>query len=290
MAEVDLLASYWSVSGAQPHSDREYSPYDFRERVEAIARAGFRGMGIWHADLERVQQKYTLAEMKRILDANGIVHVELEFLLDWFMDGEERVVSDHQRRLLLEAAEGLRARHIKIGDFFKRACPMPRLVESFAQLCDEGAQRGTRIVLELMPFSVIDTLEGALALVEGADAPNGGIIFDLWHVVKLGIPYDAVARVAPRFLLGVELNDGWLDWEPGHALAPADALHLETINHRQLCGEGEFDVRGFVAALQRAGYRGPWGIEVLSQALRERPLEEMVQRSFRSTRAQFAPG
>jgi sugar phosphate isomerase/epimerase len=77
----------------------------------------------------------------------------------------------------------------------------------------------------------------------------------------------------------VELNDGTFHspW----------SLHEDTINHRRLCGEGEFDVRGFVQGLQRAGYAGPWGIEVLSAELRTLPLEELTTRSFRTTMAQF---
>jgi sugar phosphate isomerase/epimerase len=118
-------------------------------------------------------------------------------------------------------------------------------------------------------------------MVEGADAKNGGIMIDLWHVVKLGIPYEDVARIPPRFLLGVEINDGTLEcpW----------SLHEDTVNHRKLCGEGEFDVKGFVKRLLDAGYDGPWGIEVLSRELRAEPLEAAAAHAFRTTIAQF-PG
>ena len=85
---VDLLASYWTISAGHPHTDREYSPFDFKDRVESASRAGFRGFGLWHADLERVLQKYSLKEMKRILDDYSIQHVELEFLNDWFLEGD----------------------------------------------------------------------------------------------------------------------------------------------------------------------------------------------------------
>ena len=34
--QPELLASYWTISGGLPHTDREYSPYDFRERVKAV--------------------------------------------------------------------------------------------------------------------------------------------------------------------------------------------------------------------------------------------------------------
>jgi sugar phosphate isomerase/epimerase len=55
----------------------------------------------------------------------------------------------------------------------------------------------------------------------------------------------------------------------------------------RLCGEGEFDVPGFIEAVQAAGYDGPWGIEVLSKELREWPLERLTTETFRTTMAQF---
>jgi sugar phosphate isomerase/epimerase len=276
---VELLASYWTISAGVPHTDREYSPFDFKDRVQSAARAGFKGFGIWHADLEHVLAKYSLKEMRQILDDNGIQHVELEFLTDWFFDGERKKLSDLRKRSLFVAAEALGARHIKVGDFFQEQCSLPRLIDAFAILCAEAAQHGTRIGFELMPFAMIRTMEESLAMVKGAGAPNGGIVFDLWHVVKLGIPYEEVCRVPLEYLVSVELNDG-----TKHA---PWSLHEDTINHRRFCGEGEFDVRGFVQGMQKAGYIGPWGIEVLSAELRTLPLEELTTRAFQTTIAQF---
>jgi sugar phosphate isomerase/epimerase len=278
---VELVASYWTIAGgAQPHTERDWSPLDFKDRVAAAARAGFKGVGIWHTDLAHTLEKRSLPEMKRILDDHGIEHLELEFLTDWFREGERKAQSDVTRRMLMTAAEALGARHIKVGDFFKEKCPMPRLVECFAGLCREAAEHGTRILFELMPFANVDTLEGAIALVRGAGAANGGIMLDTWHVVKLGIPYEAVARMPGEYLLGVELNDGTFH-------APW-SLHEDTINHRRLCGEGEFDVKGFIAAVERAGYRGPYGIEVLNAEMRNWPLEKLATRAYETTLAQFA--
>lgn len=280
----DLIASYWTISAGIPHTDREYSPFDFTDRVESAARAGFKGFGIWHADLEHTLQRRSLAEMKHILDDNGIQHVELEFLTDWFLDGERndgerKKQSDERKKMLLIAAEVLQARHVKVGDFFKEKTPMPRLIEAFSTLCAEAAKHGTRIGFELMPFAMLDSLEDSLAMVEGAGASNGGIILDLWHIVKLKIPYDEVGRIPLQWLVGVELNDGTFE-------APW-SLHEDTINHRRLCGEGEFDVRGFIECVRKTGYHGPWGIEVLSQELRTKSLDELTQRSFTTTAAQF---
>jgi len=137
---IHLLASYWTISGGIPHTDKEYSPHDFKDRVEAAARAGFKGFGIWHSDLEHVLKRRNLREMKQILDDNGIEHVELEFLTDWFLDGDRKKQSDQRKKMLLEAAKVLRARHVKVGDFFQEKTPMPRMGRS---LCG-ALQRGGR--------------------------------------------------------------------------------------------------------------------------------------------------
>lgn len=90
---VELLASYWTLAGgAEPHTDHEYSLFDFKDRVEACAKVGFKGVGIWHADLLYTLKRRPLSEIKRILDDNGMKHIELEFIGDWFLTGEKEEV------------------------------------------------------------------------------------------------------------------------------------------------------------------------------------------------------
>ncbi|HEX9660527.1 MAG TPA: hypothetical protein VGA18_09505, partial [Rhodothermales bacterium] len=48
--KVELLASYWTLAGDVDPTGAvgpDFSPFTFRERVEAIAKVGFTGMGIW---------------------------------------------------------------------------------------------------------------------------------------------------------------------------------------------------------------------------------------------------
>jgi len=280
MKKVELVATYWTLAGANsPHSEHEYSTFDFKDRVEAAAKVGFAGIGIKEADLEHILERRSLKEMKQILDDNGMKHLELEFITDWFVEGERKKRSDRVKQMLFTTAEALGARHVKIGDFDMQTTPMPKLIESFSKLCAEAANYGTNILFELIVDAMIRTLPETLEMVQGADAKNGGIMIDLWHVVKLGIPYEDVARIPARYLLGIELNDGTLDcpW----------SLHEDTVNHRRFCGEGEFDVKGFVNCMLRAGYSGPWGIEVLSQELRKKPLDEAANQAFKTTIAQF---
>jgi sugar phosphate isomerase/epimerase len=64
----------------------------------------------------------------------------------------------------------------------------------------------------------------------------------------------------------------------------------EVVNHRRLPGEGEFPLAADVAVFQELGYKGPWGVEVLSEELRSLPMEEIFERAYETTAAQFRAG
>ena len=131
-----------------------------------------------------------------------------------------------------------------------------------------------------MPFDAnVRSLDAALAVVTGAGAANGGVAIDTWHMAKLGIAPHDLGRIPPEYLAWVELSDGRLD--------DMDDLSDETINHRRLPGEGEFDIRGYIRVCAELGYPGPWGVEVLSEELRNNPIDVIFRRAYEATAAQF---
>jgi sugar phosphate isomerase/epimerase len=273
---IELMNLFWTTAGIFP-GDGEISPYDFRDRVEAAARAGFKGIGIWHTDLEHCMLHRSLKEMKTILDDNGMKYLELEFLTDWFLDGGRKQESDQRKRRLLEAAGALQAKHIKIGDFYNLPYRMPGVVEAFAALCAEAEQVGTTIGFELMACSMIDNLPDAITMVESAGVHNGGIILDILQVVNLGISYEAIRRIPLKHLMGIELNDGTLPGSP----------NVDPSRARRFCGEGEYDIRGLIRCVQQMGYRGPWAVEVMSPELTSIPLQALADRAYQTTMAEF---
>jgi len=267
---------YWTTAGVFPGVG-EISRFDFKDRVKSAARAGFKGIGIWHTDLEHILHHLTLKEMKMILDDNDMKHVELEFLTDWFLDGARKAESDSRKRRLLEASAALHAKHIKIGDFYNTACPMPRIIEAFAALCKEAEDYGATIGFEFMASAMIDNLKDSLTMVETAGAKNGGLIVDIVHVVNLGITYEEISNIPLQYLINLELNDGTLPGSPQHDPSRA----------RRFCGEGEFDIKGFIRCVHNLGYTGPWAVEVFSQELAGLSVEELNTRAFKTTMAQF---
>ena len=273
--KVDLIASYWTFSGTLPGTPKEASPYSLRQRAEAVSKAGFTGVGIWHSDLQSLMGKMPLGEMKRILDDNGVQHVEVEFLVDWFLDGARKKDSDVRKNLLFEAAEGLGAGTVKVGDFFNEKVPMTRLIDAFGSLCNEAARFGTRIAFEPMSAAMIHSLEDSLTMVSGAAADNGGLAIDLWHMVNQGESFEDIGKIPKKHLFAVELNDAiYLPLEPKNQMAG---------DPRRFCGEGGFDIKGFVDSVSSTGYSGPWGVEILSGELLTMPLDEIAAKAFATT-------
>jgi len=274
---IELMNLYWTTSGIFP-GEAEISPYDFKDRVEAAAKAGFKGIGIWHTDLEHIMLHRPLKELKTILDDNGIKYVELEFLTDWFLDGSRKNESDSKKKRLLEASQALCAKHIKIGDFYNPPCSMSRIIESFASLCAEAEEYGATIGLEFMQYAAVGTLKDALHVVKTAGAQNGGVILDIVQVENIGIAYADIGHIPPEHLVCVELNDG----------ACAGSPLYDASRARRFCGEGDFDIKGFIQCIQGLGYMGPWAVEVFSKELTTLSLTELNQRAYRSTMAQFS--
>jgi sugar phosphate isomerase/epimerase len=275
--KVELMCLYWSTSGIFP-GDGEISRFDFKERVEAAARAGFKGIGIWHTDLEHCTLHRSLKEMKMILDDNDIRYVELEFLTDWFLEGGRKEESDQRKRRLFEASAALNAKHVKVGDFYRCISPWERILDSFAKLCREAEDFGATIGFEMMGGAMVNNLKDAVSMVETVGARNGGLILDIIQIQYLGISNEEVSRIPGQYLIGAELNDGALPGSPMHDPSRA----------RRYCGEGDFDIQGFIRSVQKTGFKGPWAVEVMSKELAVLPLEELAARAFRTTMAEFS--
>ncbi|HEY2678262.1 MAG TPA: sugar phosphate isomerase/epimerase [Steroidobacteraceae bacterium] len=275
---AELLGSYWTLAvGAEPLGER-LCVHDFQERVETAAKAGFRAMGFWHTDLLANRRKLGFREMKRILDGNGISEIEVEWLLDWFCTDARRAASDETRALLLDAAEELGARHIKIGDLGNDCAEVPRLTEEFALLCRQAKERGTNVLFEMLPaaFSKAPSLDAVLAICKGSGTTNGGIMLDNLHLQRTATDPQDIVRKIPRGLpLGVEINDGML-------ATPVNFLD-SVVNKRLLPGDGEFDIEAFLHAVWTHGYDGPIGVEVLNEYIRLWPLQTAATEAYAKT-------
>ncbi|MFM0158504.1 sugar phosphate isomerase/epimerase [Paraburkholderia sediminicola] len=280
--DTDLLAAYWTLAGDVDPLRPSISPYSLQARIEAASKAGWRGIGVIHEDLVATLDKTSSDTVKHMLEDNGIRHFELEFLVDWYRDGPERAVSDRARRVIFELGAKLGMKNVKVAASVldQRSPNFVRMADEFAKLCLEAAEVGSNVSIEVMPFSIVNTLENGLAIVQEANQPNGGLLLDIWHMVRGGIDFSEIAKIPPQFIKAVELDDA--------NSATEGSLLEDTVFRRKLCGEGDLDNPGFIEAVQNAGFNGEWyGVEIISTELRKLPLNEMAARAFDTTMQQF---
>jgi sugar phosphate isomerase/epimerase len=287
----ELCAAYFTLAGdVYPFGPTLVSPFSFEERVEAAARAGWKGFGLVPEDIQATSARIGLKEMRNILDANGISFVELEFLVDWYRTDDRRAASDKVREEIFGLAEALGARDVKIGPGLGRDIahptpeeltpPLDEMIEAFVQVCKDAAERGTSIALEIMPFGNINTIADARRLVETADQPNGGLLLDIWHLSRGNQDFGLIRDIPSRFIKSVELDDA-------PAVMEEATLWDDTIYKRRLPGKGDLDVAGFIAAVQATGFDLAWSVEILSDTYRKLPLDEMARSSFDASMAYF---
>jgi sugar phosphate isomerase/epimerase len=274
----DLIASCWTAGGnADARGGKTPCPIDLRVRIEAAGKAGWTGFGLLHADLIQARDTIGYTVLRRIFDDNGIKHVELEYLLDWWATGERRVASDQVRGDLFAAIGPLNAMHLKIGPgMLTEPVESEVMRESWEGLCEQAASQGTRVAIESAPYSHFPTVDSIVSLVTDVDHPNGGLLLDIWHVYRSGMDYTAMAKMVSRkYLFAVELCDA--------KATVIDSLFEDTINQRELCGQGDANVADYIRAIDQIGFDGPWGVEIISNAHRARPLNEALTLAYQTT-------
>jgi sugar phosphate isomerase/epimerase len=272
MTRPQLVATAWTSAGdTSPMRVPATSPVPITERVAAVAEAGFTGLGFIADDLLAVRDTFGFSALRDLISDHGLTHVEIELIERWWVPRGEAGNSYHVRELLFDAADHLAPAFIKIGSELGPPTRHPeRLIEPLRQLGTQAAEHGTRVAIETMPFSIISTLPMGAEIVSAAAHPGIGLLLDAWHVFRAGTSLEELrAALAPEMIFGVELDDA--------AQALVGTHFEDTVNHRLLCGEGSFDLRGLVALLRDKGFDGPWGVEILSSSFRRLPVAQAVK-------------
>lgn len=280
----ELLAAYWTLAGdVYPGAPTEVSPFSLQSRAEIAGKVGYTGMGLVHADLMHYAGSIGYKAMKNILNDNGIRHVEVEFLSDWFCPAGDprRKASDEARSELMEAAAELGARNLKVSPALMEEKPadVDALAEEFTRLCEQARAFGTDVIMEMMPFTNVRTIDTAMAIIGKADQPNGGLLLDIWHLVRGGMDYSEIAKIPAKFYKGIELDDA--DKEI------VGTLFEDTRFQRRLCGQGSFDIPRFLRESHKAGFNAPYyGVEIINEKFRKQPLDVMAKTSYETTMAE----
>ena len=197
-----LYATFWTISGDTiPGMSSEVSP----SRFPQPGRGGAEGwlsmaLGLSIADYIALRETIGVPEMKAILADNGIPLIEFEVAV--------RLVRNRRAPCADPTSPGatISARQRSSARCTSRSSPtssthvddawsLDHFAGEFRKLCDDAANVGTRVALELLPFSNIKTPKQGQALVEAAGAKNGGLNVDIWHMERGNIPFSEVAAL-----------------------------------------------------------------------------------------------
>jgi sugar phosphate isomerase/epimerase len=280
MTNTELVATAWTSAGdTSPVRVPATSLVPIAERIAAIADAGFMGLGLIADDLLAIRSSIGFSALGDLIAVAGLTHVEIELIERWWIPRGESGHSYDVRDLLFEAADVLAPAFIKIGsELGPRTTDPESLIAPLRELAGQAADRGTRLAIETMPFSIISTVPMGAEIVAAADHPAVGLLVDAWHVFRAHTSLEELrASLTPEMIFGVELDDA--------AEAAIGTLFEDTVDNRLLCGQGTFDLNGLVKLLRDLEFDGPWGVEILSTSFRTLPVRDALQIAAKSALA-----
>jgi len=264
----DLILSHFSLGRTRP----------FEERVRAAAEAGFAAMGLYVAEYQRLRAEGVGdADLRATLDEHGMRVVEIEALRGWSATGPEREAYLATERAVFAMSDALGpGHHVQvIGPY---TGTLDDAAEAFAGVCDRAAEHGLCAAIEFLPeMSNIPDADAAMEIVRRAGRDTGGICLDAWHHRRGANDDDMLRRIPPERIFAVQIDDG-----PRQRVD--DDYYTDCTRYRELPGEGDFDLVGFLRLLAGMGVRVPLSVEVISTTLLEQPADELARRLYESTR------
>jgi sugar phosphate isomerase/epimerase len=268
-----LVASFFTLSGA---GFVEPPRNSFIERCEAAAAAGFTGIGLHVDDLPRtIAAGVDVSEMRAVLRTNGLALVEIEFLAGWAVNNGTHGGLSPALAGIEAVSDALGGRHVSAGEFSGDALldseeALDRAAKALRANADRLAERGLLVALESFPWSAITNAGITIDLLRRADAPNAGLLIDVWHFYNGGGQPGQLVDLPTAGITAFQLNDGPLVHDDFQQHARAE---------RQLPGEGELDVVGLIRAVRGAGFTGPYCVESNTPELRNLPVAEAARRA-----------
>jgi len=233
----------------------------FAEDVEAYAAAGAAGIGIWEMKLPPGDDAESLALVRNCgLGVTNCIPAIPSILplplMDGPVDPRERIeaVCASIRRLAPfepQSVVCLTGPQGGLDDGEARRI----VVDGLRRIGREAQAAGVRVGLEPIQrigaesWTIPTTIGEAAELLDEVDDAGFGIMFDVWNLWNGATVLDDIREHAGRFT-GVHVSDwreptrGWCD--------------------RVLPGDGAADLPGILAALDEAGWRGAYDLEIFS--------------------------
>jgi len=248
-----------------------------RDRLEAAAAAGFDGVEIFEQDF--------LASDLSPRDVGAMVrdHGLAITLFQPFRDFEglpepdrSRAFARASRKFDLMAELGA-DRILVCSSVHPRARGgIDRMAADFRELGDLAAPRGITVGFEALAWGRhVSDHRDAWEVVRRADHPHVGLILDSFHTLARGIDPDTIRAIPGDRIAFVQLAD-------------APRINMDLLywsrHFRNMPGEGDLDVVGFLSAVAATGYAGPLSLEIFNDQFRGGVPRRVAEDGLRSLR------
>ncbi|BBU58480.1 3-keto-5-aminohexanoate cleavage protein [Mameliella alba] len=235
---------------------------NLREKLEAIAAAGFDGVEIFEQDF--IADAGSPREVGALIRDHGLEITLFQPFRDFegLPQGPLRDKAFDRARRKFDLMQELGADLVL---FCSSVHPealggIDRAAGDFAELGEIAADRGLRVGYEALGWGRhVNDHRDAWEIVRRADHPNIGLILDSFHTLARGIDPETIRRIPGDRIFFVQLADA--------PRIDMDLLYWSR-HFRNMPGEGDLDVTGFTRAVMAAGYTGPVSLEIFNDQFR----------------------
>ncbi len=246
-----------------------------RQKIEASAKAGFRGIEIFEADL--INHNGSIKEVRSMLDNNGLSVVAYQPLRDF-----EGLPAPYRDRIFQRANQKFDIMD-ELGTDLLMVCSscsphalggIQRAADDFHDLGGVAKKRGKRVAYEALAWGkhVFDYRD-SWEIVRRANHENIGVCLDTFHIFSRGTEIDTMLNIPGEKIFLVQAAD-----------APRLSMdHLSWSRHfRCFPGQGELPLDRFMDNLHATGYDGPFSLEIFNDQFRSSSPEKTAIDGYRS--------
>ncbi|UYN98172.1 MAG: sugar phosphate isomerase/epimerase and 4-hydroxyphenylpyruvate domain-containing protein [Devosia sp.] len=234
---------------------------DLREKLEAIAAAGFDGVEIFENDFLAFDR--SPAEVRAMAADLGLEITLFQPFRDFEgLPEPQRGKAFDRAERKFDLMEALGAPLVLVCSSVAPAAlgGIDRAAADFRELGERAARRGLKVGYEALAWGRhVNDHRDAWEIVRRADHPNVGLILDSFHSLSRRIDPDTIRSIPGDKIFIVQLAD-------------APALDMDLLywsrHFRNMPGEGDLPVVDFARAVAATGYSGPLSLEIFNDQFR----------------------
>jgi 2-keto-myo-inositol isomerase len=256
-------------------------PYLLVEDISAAAAAGFPMLELWGEKFDNFFKDHTIADLKRMLDQHNLRVAAIDLVALDYSTPEHVQKAVERARYLGEIAQDVGCDLLLLcswGDLHGRSKEegITLVADYLRPVCAAAAEFGCRLAIEpLGGHALIPGCVEALAIIEQAQQPNLGLMWDFFHYYKSGVALETIRQIPLEKLWLVHVDDA-----PG----PEGTPPRETLrdSDRVYPGQGALPLATYFETLRELGYTGPVSVELFNQEYYQQPIETITRNAYQS--------